>query len=432
MSGVGGLPGSPGRLRQAVVPGATDLPRLLAGRGTDMDSHFGLWGPMPGGGPSLIDEVERSGLRGRGGAGFPMAVKMRSVAGGRAPVVLANGAEREPVSHKDKVLMAKAPHLVLDGVSIAAETVGASEAVLCVDRSAREAVAGLARARSDRLRSGVDRVAIRIETSPGAYVTGEESALVHWVNGGPAKPTFVPPRPFQRGIRGRPTLVSNVETLAHLALIARFGAGWFRSVGTVEDPGSALVTISGDVSRRGVYEVEMGADLATTVGMAEPAATPQALLVGGYSGAWVPAAPPGALGYDSSSLGAVGASVGCSAVCVLGPDRCGLAETALVVRWMAGQSAGQCGPCIFGLPALSEAFDGLVRGDRRGSALRRVNQLLETIAGRGACHHPDGVVRLVSSTLRVFASDVDAHRRRGPCRVRPGALPAPSAAPVFR
>ncbi|HET9076500.1 MAG TPA: NADH-ubiquinone oxidoreductase-F iron-sulfur binding region domain-containing protein [Acidimicrobiales bacterium] len=414
-------------------PDAAQVPRLLAlVGGSGLDAHFSRWGPVPGGGRALIAEVERSGLRGRGGAAFPTAVKMRSVLGRRQAVVVANGAEREPVSAKDKAVLTYAPHLVLDGVSMAAEAVGASEAVVCIDRSATEALSAVSRALTERSRAGADVVPIRIETTPSAYVTGEESALVHWLNGGPAKPTFVPPRPFEKGVRGRPTLVNNVETLAHLALVGRFGADWFRAVGCDAEPGTTLVTVNGAVTRPGVVEVPRGASLGSVVDRAAPAGPPQAVLVGGYSGTWVPYQPAAGVGLDSVSLGRLQASLGCASLTVLGPDSCGLAETAVAVRWMAAQSAGQCGPCVHGLPALADAFAGVVSGDRRGSALRRVNQLLPVITGRGACHHPDGVTRMVRSAMTVFASDIDNHRRQGPCRVRHGLLPAAPGAPSWR
>lgn len=419
---------------EARTPGHTDLPRLLAGDGRGgLDAHAARWGQMPAGAPAVIDEVERAGLRGRGGAAFPTGVKMRAVAAsGRPAVAVANGAEREPLSGKDKVLLARSPHLVLDGLSIAAESVGASEAILCVDRAAGPSLDAVTAALAERSRSGADLVPMRLESTPDAFVTGEESALVHWLNGGPAKPTFVPPRPFERGVRGRPTLVSNVETLAHLALIARFGAAWFRAVGPPSHPGSALVTVSGDVAAPGVYEVPLGRPLEAIVDAARPTEPPQALLIGGYSGTWVPYPAAGRLGLDSESLARLHAVVGCGAVTVLGGSRCGLAETASVARWMAAQSAGQCGPCVHGLPAMSEALDAAVAGGRQESALRRLRQVGETIVGRGACHHPDGVVRMVRSAATVFAADLEAHRSRGPCRVRPGALPTPGGRPGWR
>ena len=219
------------------IPDPRAMPRLLlTDDGPSLDAHFRRWGQLPAGGPLLIDEVERAGLRGRGGAQFPTATKLRAVAAARPSVVVANGTEGEPASSKDKVILVHSPHLVLDGASIAADTVGADEAIVCVDRAADAALSAVGAALAERLATSADRVTFRVQATPSHYVTGEESALVHWLNGGDAKPTFVPPRPFERGVRGRPTLVNNVETLAHLALIARFGADWFRGLGTAEDP----------------------------------------------------------------------------------------------------------------------------------------------------------------------------------------------------
>jgi len=255
---------------------------------------------------------------------------------------------------------------------------------------------------------------------------------VHWLSGGESKPTFTPPRPFERGVGGRPTLVNNVETLAHLALVARFGAAWYRAIGTADDPGSTLVTVTGDVSRPGVYEVALGSAVESALAAAIPTGSPQAVLVGGYSGTWLPAGALGGIGVDSASLRRVGAVLGCGTLSVLGPGACGLQETAAVARWMAGQSAGQCGPCAHGLPAMADAFDALVRGERRPAAQRRLAQLFETVAGRGACHHPDGVIRMARSALAVFAGEIERHRRHGPCRQAHTVLPVPAVAGGWR
>jgi NADH:ubiquinone oxidoreductase subunit F (NADH-binding) len=223
------------------------------GRPVPIGEHLHLHGPLPrrldrG---TLLDAVDRSGLRGRGGAGFPTARKLRAVAGGRGrKVVLANGVEGEPPSGKDKVLLRYVPHLVLDGVEVAARAVGADQAVVAVSQAAAGELAGLQGALRERERP--DRLEIRIAAVPDAFVAGEETALVNAVGGGPSRPTATPPRPFERGIDGKPTLVQNVETLAQLALIARRGPAWFREIGTHDEPGSTLVTLSGAVRRPGV------------------------------------------------------------------------------------------------------------------------------------------------------------------------------------
>jgi NADH:ubiquinone oxidoreductase subunit F (NADH-binding) len=330
--------------------------------------------------------------------------------------VVANGAEGEPASGKDKTLLTVAPHLVLDGAVLAARAVGARDVIVCVDRAATRAQTALRTALGERGVLGGDPVAIRLEASPTQYVAGEESALVHWLNGGQAKPTFVPPRPFEKGVGGRPTLVQNVETLAHVALIARFGSRWFRSLGTEHDPGTALLTVSGGVERPGVYETPLGARLSTvldTAGCPDDGRGP--VLIGGYFGSWIPGPLVAEVDLGESSLRKAGATLGCGVVVALPPGVCGLAESARVTRWLAGQTAGQCGPCVHGLAAIASAMEALVRGDVDGRAEPHLERWLRMVRGRGACHLPDGAVRFVDSTLRAFAADIAEHRRRGPC-----------------
>ncbi len=412
----------------AAPPNPRAVPRVLpVATGPGLGAHNDRWGPRPTGGPALIGEVERAGLRGRGGAAFPTATKLRTVAAAGRSIVVANGTEGEPVSAKDKALLAVSPHLVLDGAALAAETVSVGEAVICVDRAATVALESVRLALAERRRWGVDGVSLRMEATPSRYVTGEESALVHWLNGGEAKPVFVPPRVYERGVRGRPTLVNNVETLAHLALIARFGADWYRALGTPDDPGTALVTVTGDVSRPGVYELPMGISLARVLETAVGAEVmPAAILVGGYAGTWLPGETAANLKVDAASLSRVGARLACGAVTVLGPGTCGLIEVARVTRWLAGQSAGQCGPCLNGLPAIATAVDALAAGNRVSYWGDHLRRWLDMVDGRGACHHPDGTARFVRSALAVFESEIERHRRNGPCpRPSHARLPTP-------
>lgn len=253
------------------------LPRLLKGvpaqGAMTLDQHLATHGEAPlargrrkrRGSPELIDLVERAGLRGRGGAGFPAARKMRGVhdARGRA-IVVVNAAEGEPASEKDRTLLRVLPHLVLDGGLLAAQALGADEVIACVCELEGGAISSLQLALAERGRaSGGARV--RIATVPAGYVSGQESALVNHLNGGPALPTFTPPLPFERGVAQRPTLVNNAETLAHLALIARHGPKWFRELGTDSEPGSTLITLSGPVAYPGVYEIEPGSSLSSLI-----------------------------------------------------------------------------------------------------------------------------------------------------------------------
>ena len=406
------------------------LPRLLpagfAARPASLADHLARYGPPPPSGPgrrrreALIEEVGRAGLTGRGGAGFPAARKLAAVAAGHNPVVVANGTEGEPASAKDKVLLARSPHLVLDGAVLAAEMVGARQAAIVVHRSVREIVDDAA---AERRRAGFDRIQIRVSTAPGRFVGGEASAVVHWIERGIPAPTATPPRLSQRGLGAAPTLVQNVETLAHLALIARHGASWFRSVGTPQETGSMLVTILGAVGEPCVHEIAIGTPVGEVLARAGgPSAPLQALLLGGYFGTWADAAAAASLPFSSAGLAVLGAGPGAGLIAALPDDACGLAETARVVRYLADESAGQCGPCLFGLDAIAGQVQRLADG--RTSDLGILRRWLGQADGPGACSHPDGAVRLVRSALDLFGPELEQHAR-GRCRGTGSVLPVP-------
>jgi NADH:ubiquinone oxidoreductase subunit F (NADH-binding) len=390
------------------------LPRMASADPATMAEHIGTFGRLP---PHIdIAEVDRSGLRGRGGAGFPTGVKMRAVASARGrTVVVANGGEGEPASLKDKTLMTTAPHLVLDGAVMAARAVHATEVIVCVTRGFDRAAAAIDRAILER-EGGREGVRIRLEQPPHRYVAGEESALVHWLNGGAAKPTFIPPRPFQRGVRGVPTLVQNVETLANIALVSRFGSAWFRSVGDPGEPGSRLITVSGDVAHPGVLEIPNGIRLGRLIESAGGAREHiQAFLIGGYFGPWLAADAAWDLPLTDAALRRAGGAMGAGVIVALPKTTCGVREVARVARYLADENAGQCGPCVHGLPAIAGELTSLAQQRASQGALERIARWTEQVRGRGACRHPDGAIRFVRSGIQVFASDFAKHRRSEPC-----------------
>jgi NADH:ubiquinone oxidoreductase subunit F (NADH-binding) len=405
-----------------IVPPSTTR-RLLAGLRADTRAvayaeHVDRYGRIPSTrGDELVELVGESGLRGRGGAAFPAATKLAAVREGRGrPVVVANGAEGEPPSGKDKVLLAYAPHLVLDGAALAARAVGAKSVVVAVGDVVLPQVR---HALAERRAAGADRgLTLQVVAVPDRFVAGEETALVRFLNSGPALPTFTPPRPFERGVGGAPTLVQNVETLAHIALIARFGVDWFRSAGTPDEPGTALVTLSGAIRRPGVYEIELGQTLEQLIDDAGgPAVGLQAFLLGGFYGTWLSGRDAAAARLSDGDLSRYGAALGARAIVALPATACGVAETAKVARYLADESAGQCGPCVHGLASLADGLEQLVRGERQndhGLMRRR----LATIAGRGACSHPDGAVKLVSSAYDVFATEFERHLQGHRCSAR--------------
>jgi NADH:ubiquinone oxidoreductase subunit F (NADH-binding) len=235
--------------------------------------------------------------------------------------------------------------------------------------------------------------------------------------------------PFEQGIRRRPTLVNNVETLAHVGLIARHGAPWFRQLGTPTQPGSALVTLSGAVAHPGVYEIEHGASLSSLVAAGGGStARIRGALIGGYAGTWVAGELLSGVAVSNEHLAAHGAALGAGVVLLLSEDACPVAESARLSRWLAGQSANQCGPCVNGLDALAGTLEAIACGAAAAGAAARIDRLASLVSGRGACGHPDGALNPILSALRTFQAEFAEHARYGPCDScsRPGELPLPS------
>jgi NADH:ubiquinone oxidoreductase subunit F (NADH-binding) len=381
-----------GSTKGAAMTMSLSPPRLLTEPATPFPAYSGSAGRE-----RLIRAVEESGLRGRGGAAFPTGRKLRAVAAvrGRRTVVV-NACEGEPVSHKDRTLMARSPHLVLDGALLVAQAVRASEVVVC----GREPVP----ARGDA------PVPVRWQPVPRRYVASEESALVRLLTTGDARPTTKPPRPVDRGM-----LVSNAETFAHIALIARHGPQWFRAVGPPDSPGTTLITVTGAVRMPGVWEVPCGTPIGHALDAPRAAPDAQAVLVGGIAGTWLPMPFAASVGLSPEELSAAGATLGTGALYVLPADACGLAETARIVHYLAAESARQCGPCMFGLPSLTDDLTHLSHGTVDRDLSTRLTRRLAVIADRGACRHPDGAVRVARSALHVFAADLRRHLAGRPC-----------------
>ena len=410
---------------------ATRLLHGLAGGGAadpGLRSHLDRWGELHPQPHRLIDELEASGLAGHGGAWFPVATKWRAVAGAsrRRPVVVANGAEGEPASRKDALLLSHAPHLVLDGLALAATTLRAQQAIVYVTGSSIPTVEA---ALAERRARGLDPISIELAESPDTFISGQESAAVNALGRRrEAVPTFVGLATIrERGVGGRPTLVQNVETLAHVALVARFGAAWFREVGTPQNPGTMLLTVNGPGAPM-VVEAALGSSLRAATGLGQDdLARMRAFLLGGYGGAWVSPQVFDDLPVSERAARKAGATLGAGVIVPLPRDVCPLAEMADVVRYMEGQGAGQCGPCVYGLAELAEAMERLAYGGGGGTHPDRILEICTLVEGRGACHHPDGVVRFVRTGLGVFADEVASHQRRGPCpQTRaPRVLPVP-------
>lgn len=394
------------------------LNRLLpyGGRPLTLEQHIALHGPLEHRGRrrtprALIDDVRAAGLTGRGGAAFPTFRKLEAVS--RAPghaVVVANGAEGEPASYKDRTLLHADPHLVLDGLQLAAEAVGAREAYVYVHRDQR-LLRRIEEAIAARRNAGTDSVPVAVVAAPPRFIAGQESAVVHRIEGGPALPRYSPIRVTECGIDGAPTLVQNVETLAHLALIGRYGPAWFRTVGTADEPGTVLTTVHTSEAAC-VVETAPGAALYHLLNLGHAPA--RAVLVGGFHGCWLPVARAVDLPLNNAALRTEGGAIGAGVLAVLPADRCGLRETARILAYLAAESAGQCGPCLNGLPRIAHALAVLACPGAHPTEWLAVQRWAGLVERRGACHHPDGSMRLVRSALTVFADELTLHEH-GSC-----------------
>lgn len=408
--------------------------RLLAGptrrHGTESwNAHLTRLGPMhldetaP---EELRDVITRSGLLGRGGGQFPVSKKLAIAAASSGhPIVVVNASEGEPASRKDRTLLEMRPHLVLDGAMVAARAIESTEVVIYLHRSRHDAAVAVENAIAERPPTSVK---FRVVDVPGRYVAGESSAVVSYLDGLGALPRRLPQAAAVAGVGGRPTVVNNVETVAHLAVIARNGPEWFAESGDSGSPGTSLVTLAGEVAVPGVVAellgpVSVGALLRTIGGLDE---VPRAVLLGGYEGVWLDGTVAWETSLGRATLARSHVSLGCGVIAVLGESSCGLATTSRLVRWLAGESAGQCGPCAFGLPAIAEILEAIVDGAASRRDLRRLEQLCAAVDGRGACGHPSGVVALVESALGIFGPELRDHMRGRACEPVKSGFPLPA------
>ena len=265
-------------------------------------------------------------------------------------------------------------------------------------------------------RPGSPGIRVSLVVAPARYVSGESSAVVHFLNDGDARPTATPPRPYQRGVGGKPTVVQNVESLAYAALIARHGADWYRTAGRPGgSPGTALTTVVGARSRR--RAARLRDRVRNHVARADRrrgrrARAHDAVLLGGYFGGWAQVRAMLDAPLDPVSLAQRGSSFGCGLVALLPAGACGVRATADVLRYMAGESARQCGPCVFGLGAIAAATERLVAGSAERDDLENLSRWAGMVRGRGGCHHPDGAAGLLESALRVFEREFQLHQAR--------------------
>ncbi|MER5760336.1 NADH-ubiquinone oxidoreductase-F iron-sulfur binding region domain-containing protein [Streptomyces sp. NPDC002082] len=397
----------PGSVLGAAPGTAEDVEAYLAGGG-----YTDATGP-----DELLRHLAASGLRGRGGAGFPADVKLRAVRDrGGVPVVVANGEEGEPGSVKDRWLLRARPHLVLDGLARAAAVTGAVRGYVYLS----DPVA------ADRVRRALaerePHLPVEVVETAHTYVAGEESAVVRRIDGGPALPTAKPPRPFERGVGGAPTLVSNVETLARIALTASF-PGLRQAIAR-----STLVTLSGGSATPVLTEVPYGVPLRT---LAAELGAPDAAgaLMGGLFGGLVDARALD-LPLEPGALAAADTALGCGAIRFLAPGACPVSTAADAVGHLAAESARQCGVCVSGTAAVRDAVYALAAGTAGPDTLTHLDRWARGLPGRGACGLLDAAAGLAGSLLRAFPEHVRSHLH-GPCPGCARACP-PASGPGHR
>jgi NADH:ubiquinone oxidoreductase subunit F (NADH-binding) len=395
----------------ATAPGCP--PRLLGEQPQtreDLAAYRARGGYRPlAGGEELLSEVESSGLVGRGGAAFPLAVKLRTVrdngrrAGGT--VVVANGEEGEPASIKDRWLLRHRPHLVLDGLRLAAAIVAAEGAYVYVSdpESAHSVETALA-----ELDSELHGIRVELLTVHPGYVAGEETAAVQAINGGPAKPTDKPPRPFEAGVADRPTLVSNVETLANLPFLQSNGSAAFRSQGTPVSPGTFLATITGAGRPPVLYELPHGLPFAEMLALhgVSPDRVQGALMGGYFAGLLDRRVLETTL--DHETMRKFGSGLGCGAISVI-TDDCPVAVAAAVLAYFDRENAGQCGSCFNGTAAMAAAAGALRDGAATTEDVERLRRWSVVLRGRGACATLDAATNIAASLLAQFPDEVARH-----------------------
>ncbi|MCA1588294.1 MAG: SLBB domain-containing protein [Chloroflexi bacterium] len=389
----------------------------------------------------VIAEIETSGLRGRGGAGFPTAAKWSAAraSSGDRKIVVANLMAADPSALGDRALAEGNPHLILEGLLTAAFAVGASEAILAVRRDWTLAIQRLQTAVREAIEArlagylvlGTDvSVQVSVWEGSGAYVAGEETALLHALEGDRGMPLIRPPYPVARGLWGVPTVVQNAETLAHAAWILSHSADAFASIGGQPSGGTKLVTIMGHVAEPGVVEVALGTPLRDLIAAAGgPTGTTKAVFVGGPGGGAIDA---GAFDtpYDFEPIESAGAVIGSGSVLVTDTSTCMVNSARFFIDFSAREACGKAVPCRIGTKRLVEAMDRILAATPRPHDGRLLRELSQKMSDTALCQLERIAPKPIVSTLERFADEYRAHAERGVCLA--GACGTAELAPLLQ
>src|SRR5580698_2735033 len=393
----------------------------------DLAAHNEIFGPLPRlSEEDLVAIASQVDLRGQGGAAFPFARKLSAVMDtarktGQPTIVVVNATEGEPGSFKDKMLMIRSPYLILSGAALVAEAMGAEEVIIGVagnelaNRSIEAAIAA---------EPGLQSM-MRVVQQPDRFISGESGALVRGINGKKPVPPGRKTLASDKGVADLPTLLSNASTFAQIAVLALLGPDRFAAVGVSDEPGTVLLSVSGSAKHPAVVECPTGIPLGAVLDICQAPAG-DGVLIGGYHGMWLDAETAYQVPIGREGLASAGGAFGSGIVLPIGDGTCPLGEVSRIASYLAGESAGQCGPCKLGLPTIARALAAIVDGSGGIEALDVARRAAATINGRGACGHPDGTTRFVLSALEVFTEDLAAHVFHSSCgRPVRGMLPLP-------
>ncbi len=385
-----------------------------------------LTGMTPG---EVIDELKKSGLRGRGGAGFPTGIKWGFVAKaqGDQKYVVCNADESEPGTFKDRLVLEGDPHCIIEAMTIAAYAVGASEGYIYVRGEYRLA--------QQRLKLAIDQARdmgflgsnifgsgfnfdIIVHSGAGAYICGEETALLESLEGRRGEPRSRPPYPTTNGLWGKPTLVNNVETLANVPAIIRNGAQWYRQFGTPNSPGTKVYTILGHVNATGLIEVPMGITLREVIALygkgMKNGASLKLAQTGGSSGSIVPASLQDTpMDFDSYSQ--AGVSLGSGALLICDESTCVVDLAKVLLNFFRRETCGKCTPCRVGTQRSYEILDSISEGTATMQNIDELVSLAHGLKELSNCGLGQTATTAIDDILRHFRAEVEAHIKLKVC-----------------
>jgi NADH:ubiquinone oxidoreductase subunit F (NADH-binding) len=377
----------------------------------------------------IVREISEAGLRGRGGAGFPTGKKWSFTreCAEQPRYLIMNGGEDEPGSTKDRLLMENLPHLVIEGVILAAYAIGASKAYLYINANYEAAIKSITDASAEAKAAGYlgqavvgDSSSLDIELVPAPhnYVAGEDTAVLEVIEGKKAWPRQKPPFPVTVGLFGKPTLINNVETLANVPPIVLQGAEWYRNFGTADSPGTMIFSLNDDVKRPGVYELPFGTPLRYLIeecgGGTKSGKKIKAIMPAAPSSAYLPADKIDTP-LDHNSMREAGAALGCGVVHLVPEGTCIVEEVLKISEFFTAECCGQCPACRMETNALTSLLKKVQQGQGGQPLLEQFGKVIAFNRGKGFCSLISMPGPPIESALKLFPEDFQSHLETGKC-----------------